>query len=204
MTYAEAMFPRGGEVGGFALLPLTLGHALLLERLGCPLMPNGARREAGAGDIALLIWICQRPWDVAFRSAGRRWARWRRAWIAGRIAPRLAIARLEAQIYIGEQMRGPKVSVVTDAREMEAPALGALKVALMAELHVTEADALDRPLQATGWDLAIQAERHGLVELTGRQTEDAIEAARALAAANAAAANAAAGDGPTETEAPCG
>lgn len=179
-NYGRAMFPSGGSVGGYHLRPMTLGHAVLLERIGCPLMPCGARREAGPGDIATLIWVCRRRWDRAVASIGGRFSRWRRGMIAGRILPEILVARLEAENYVAQQMASPRFHPLDDNDEMEAPPLGAIKVALMADLGLSEMEALSRPLSASAWDLAINSERHGRIKIIGRQTEDAIHLAREL------------------------
>jgi hypothetical protein len=179
-NYGRAMFPSGGSVGGYHLHPMTLGHAVLLERIGCPLMPCGARREAGPGDIATLIWVCRRRWDRAVKSIGGRFSRWRRGMIAGRILPEILTTRIEAENYVARQMASPKFDVVRDGDELEAPPLGAIKVALMADLGFSEIEALSRPLSASAWDLAINAERHGAIKLIGRPTEDAIYLAQTL------------------------
>lgn len=177
------MFPRGERVLGWRLLPLTLGHCLLLERLGSPFMPEGARRSPGPGDVAMVLWACSRPWLRAFRSVSGWRARWARAWIAGKVRRRLPEAIAALIGFIERQTSGPRVISVHSSGQLEAPAFAALLATLMAELNMPDSAALDRPVAWCRWMAVTQAERSGLVRLRGQPTEDLIAAAREVAQA---------------------
>lgn len=57
---------ESSEVMGFRLLPLTLGHARVMDMLGCIQLRD-------PGDVALAVLICSRPWNEALP--------WLRSWL---------------------------------------------------------------------------------------------------------------------------
>jgi hypothetical protein len=61
-VFASAAIARPPRVLLFQLLPMQLGHALLLEALESPYMVGG---PCGRPDVALAAWICSRPATVA-------------------------------------------------------------------------------------------------------------------------------------------
>lgn len=82
--YSEALWPDPVRVAGVRLQPLTLGHALLLQRLRSPYATGAA--VAGLGDLLLAVYVCSRPWKRAAEGIHGRWfgpwIRWRgfRCW----------------------------------------------------------------------------------------------------------------------------
>jgi len=78
--YANALWPDPVRCCGIRLRPLTLGHALLLQRIGSPFArEDGA--GAGLGDLIAAVYVCSRSWRRAARGLNRPrwfglWARW--------------------------------------------------------------------------------------------------------------------------------
>jgi hypothetical protein len=65
-TFPGCVLPPTVRLGGRRLLPLTLGHAVLLEAVESPFAPGGEITQLpGAGDNALAWWILTRPWQEA-------------------------------------------------------------------------------------------------------------------------------------------
>lgn len=163
--YAEACIPGKQRVLGRDLYPLTIGHLLTLEALESPFVGWFERERAEAGDIALVLHLCSRPW-VDMRTAAARLSKWRIRWIAAGIA-NAELAAAQVRTWMVSQYEGPEM--VPDPKQPEpnpedrlgAPEHALLKVALMAELGLSEDDALARPVGAAIWDLAVASERKG-------------------------------------------
>lgn len=84
--YADTIFPDRYEACGVRLLPLTLGHAMLLDRLGSPLAKPTPVSEADNSlftfsDALVCAFVCSRPWRVAQRQVdcwrSAMWLRWK-------------------------------------------------------------------------------------------------------------------------------
>lgn len=79
-TFAEAVFPDGWQVGGVRLHPFSLGHALLLQRLGNAYAEPSQFATGTLGSLAIAAWCCSRPAAVAAETKGDRrsliWIRW--------------------------------------------------------------------------------------------------------------------------------
>lgn len=75
-TFPGCVLPPTVRLGGRRLLPLTLGHALLLEAVESPFAPGAEiTRLPGAGDNALAWWILTRSWEKARAGIDSRAAR---------------------------------------------------------------------------------------------------------------------------------
>lgn len=82
--YARAYFPPTWRVMGRKLVPLTVGHALLLEAMQHPLSPlyHGTERPLGPATLALAVEACSRPVESARKWLARpgRVKRWSLIW----------------------------------------------------------------------------------------------------------------------------
>ncbi len=76
--YAKAIWPDRYRACGRRLQAHTLGHALLLQRLGCA-FAMGSDQEPGPGDLFLAAFVCSRPWRRAARQCD---AWWYSLWVA--------------------------------------------------------------------------------------------------------------------------
>jgi hypothetical protein len=178
VTYAEAQFPAVERIAGCRLLPLCLGHALVLQRIESPFVATEEERGKvpGTGDMAYLMWIASRPYLKAWTALGTLRARLQRQWIAHRLRVRGAdeVARLHD--WLRRQWSGPRTKQKRDGERLGAPALAALKITLMAELGMSEDQALSHPIALVRWDAAIACERHGGIEIL-QEVAEALKAA---------------------------
>lgn len=152
--YAQAIWQDQWTVLGLRLMPLTIGHGLLLHRVGSPLVGSGTLADVSLGDCCLAAWICSRPHDQA--RLDRRWTAMRLSWIGwmwSRGLWWLQRARLAA--YYHAAWQGPRIWTRDgDNRKCATPTLMALKLSRMRELHATEAEAMATPIRLALWDLA--------------------------------------------------
>lgn len=79
-VYVDAFSLRAPCVLGRQLLPLSLGHVLLLHGIASPFV---GQRDRGAGDLARAVWICSRPASETRRAAldPKAIARDTKAWV---------------------------------------------------------------------------------------------------------------------------
>ena len=64
--YAKGYFPDAFRIGGMQLVPMTLGHVLLLERLESPFAPwRPTTEELGTGALVLFVGVTTRTWRDA-------------------------------------------------------------------------------------------------------------------------------------------
>lgn len=186
MTFPEAIFPVSIRLARVRLQPMTLGHALVLQRFGSPYAPGVDRGEPGSGDIVLLLWVCAQDWRMAWSRrtslGGRLW----RYWFAGRIRPALEHYRSLADAYVGHCWSGPKVRAAGEGAPLASPALGVLMAALMSEFRMTRNEALSTPLAEALWLASIQGERNGVLGLDSEEGVSLVEIAREIARREAA------------------
>lgn len=171
--YMAACFPEPVRLLGVTLRPFSLGHMLLLRWLDNAFVRGGV---PGIEDLVTGIWVCSQSYAeavAALRSGAieiierRRWrtrrrivrlddafGRWQQ--IVGNIdlVPRCG----EFTAYVRAGCIAPTVCTVGGAREPaddgeQCPEVQAVKVALMHDLHLTEADVMDRPWALCLWDL---------------------------------------------------
>lgn len=180
MTYAEVMLPPRWTIGGYRLRPMTIGHALVLDRLESRFVIHD-RGEPGAGDVALLIWVCGRPWRWAWWLAGTWYFRrcLRRAAAACRMSGSQATA--QAIGFLKWSFAGPEELDSGTGERLQSPPFALLKVGLMTTLGVSETEALDTPVARAVWDMAVAGERKGEVKMGTHSMRGLIRVARDMA-----------------------
>lgn len=152
MSYAHTVLQGTRRVAGCRLLPLSVGHALLLERMQSPFQP-GAQQVATAADCALLLLVCSRSFSRAkrlvnsWRCKPLLWALW--LLLVFRTAP----ARRHLLAYVSEAWTGPDVWVDRGGRPSGGGALMVIINTLCSRLGVQYEEALDRPLRQAVWDV---------------------------------------------------
>lgn len=159
---------------------MTVGHAIVLQRLGSPFAIGSNRvDQIGSGDIALLVWVCSTTWRRAWRRResfiGRAW----RSWFAGRVRPALPFYQAIAGSYVLRAWKGPKPRGLEGVPPLGAPALGILLVALMADLGFSRESAMDTTIGEALWLAAIQSERSGAVMFDSEEGISVTEIAQA-------------------------
>lgn len=146
------------------LAAVTLGHFLLLESFGSPLVIGG---EALPGDVALGLYVLERPWKRAAEALNRRGKPWRLRlliWLFREPAAALP-AEMAMRGALVAALDAPKtLSSVKDSKALRAPWQVTLHARLMADFKLGYEAALDMPLLSAGWLSAAQAEREGVCE----------------------------------------
>jgi hypothetical protein len=167
--YSEGYFPDTFRVGEMVLRQMTLGHALMLERLESPFAPwRPVTARIGAGGIALFVEVMTRGWRDAARSLNRDgWWRRRRA---RRLAVRvLSDPRASATVekYLAAQVNVPNAThwQRDDMEPSGAEMTHSLMVVLMGQLGHTREEAMDTPLRLALWDQMALQEQNGTVSL---------------------------------------
>lgn len=168
-------------VFGVPLLPLCLGHALLLHRLGSPLITAAA--TPALADLLLAVEICRRPPPALPSRLRLRWL------AAGQVRlTALGRARAEGRFLEGvaefreywadAHSRVPDYWPDPDVRDSGVPMLAALVDGLLG-LGLDDAAALRCPVSRAVYLLAAHAARAGHLKL--RTAEEAALIARARA-----------------------
>lgn len=181
--YAAAHLPDTWRIMGQRLQPVTIGHGLLLQRVGSPWMPFSTLPVAGSvpplGDLLLALWILAQPWRKAVARLPQRRCRWvlkawelQAVWLSEatltRHGDRLR-AFMEASIappamWSGKGSAGPR---------SQAPTLATLKVQIQSSLHIGNEAALDTPIAVALWDLLTHAEGKGAIQFKSNEEMEA-------------------------------
>lgn len=195
--YSEALYPDRHRACGVDLLPMTLGHALLLQRLGSPFAearPNPAfgqfhKQGPSGADMLLACLVCSRP---AARAAGAVNSRWGAAWIKWKwITRRFRMGEdmLSFLRWYGVQWELP--DFVTVRTSEGGPPRGAeflhqLVVFCCSHLGCSHAEALEVPVAVAQYDYICHLEGDGQIRIVeSRDAELEAAAKAALAAAPA-------------------
>lgn len=152
MTYAQTVFQDRARVEGRRLLPLTVGHALLLQRLKSPFAPRDTR-TAGAGDCALLLFVCSRSWQVASKTLDSLrckpwlWLEWLR------VGFRFGHNRAQLFRYVSEAWTGPEVWLEGKSEPQDDDSLRVIINTLCSRMGLRYQDALNMPLRQAVWEV---------------------------------------------------
>lgn len=167
--YSRAVFPDRWRCAGIPLEAHTLGHALLLQRLGSPCAgrPPESPLEIGTGHIAQAAHICSGPWQRAVRRLDGRVERLWMSWAALRIQQSgLDQARADLWAYLRDAW--PVISWWSQPTA-RTRALGAellhILVNRQRDMGLSLEAALSVPLAVAHWDAAAAAEREGALTL---------------------------------------
>lgn len=149
--YTAAVLPDTYRVLGRWLVPITLGHLLLLIRLRNPLACGG--RTMDAADIAQAVLVCSKPQSIVTRTIDRRWQRVRLWWLGLRAlwdAPR---ARAALLAYAASGLARPTLWMSSgDGRQPSgAPYWLGVQITLMRDLGMTWSETLDTPVSVAMW-----------------------------------------------------
>jgi hypothetical protein len=163
MDYAATVYPDHWRLGRRRLQPLSLGHALLLQRLGLDTL-RPLEQDPGAGTLALFLAVLSRPWRRAAALVDSWRGRWVIRWLALRFIP--LATRLVTSILLGRYLaaawRGPRVWTKDTTAPTQDDPLRVLTCTLTQRLGYTHADALDLTLERALWEVCsyLAAEGH--------------------------------------------
>lgn len=189
------------------MVDFTVGHALLLQRIGSPFasMSLPAAATVGLGSLAGAIVICSRSWRRAQRILDSRRAGLVIAWRALRLIRPVPRGRAAGQLalYLCHAWEGPKI--FTDAAGTTsdpAEALANIISIAKSELGLSHTETLDTPLRQAIWDICQFLHRKGSIQLITAADDDAFAAADRMAAELRAAQSVAVPDSPCPSNTP--
>jgi len=199
--YLSALFPDEYRVLGIRMAPYTLGHAMLLERLGSPFVTGlpaapeqrsaaqAGARLPGRGDLKLAIALCRRSYPRALARVRRTLGigNWsfviERPWLLDQETQLSGIAQLTDYIR-AFQHRPATWNERPGGREMGTPFLLAVKLTQVMHLGKTDLQALCTPLSAALWEYACcweLQEKMQVVNPAERLAQAAVDALKARA-----------------------
>jgi len=184
MDYAFAIWPRRHKVAGRWLKPLTLGHALLLQRLGSPFMPpdrpltqvTGRKSDMfGPADVALLKYVCTRSWERALIGMDRwtikPWLWWETLRRSKRI---IEDAQQAIDWWQAEWHGAPTVFV--DSKSAGRRGAGTLAILMYTQRVIfgkTFCEAASTPVREALWDHYCYLEAEGAVRIADATDDEA-------------------------------
>lgn len=162
---------------GLRLRPLTVGHALLLHRLGSPFVSGGTVDLSAFMEAVL---VCSLPVSGAMDALESRW-RWlmTRRWLRKIRKTDIARDREAFVEWLSGQFGRVECWSKTDGRAPVMPGVERLIGSLCGDLGQSIQQALDLPLLAASRLMLAHAESHGRVEPVSEEEQDLIEYARA-------------------------
>lgn len=178
--YALSCIPGRTRVGLVRLEPLSFGHYILLERVGCRILTQ--TDGAGIGDFAMLIAVCRRPWEVSERrietaSMRREIARLVRLF---RWFPQyFKVCHIQLSRYLKFHLSMPSVWAKEESGKGSMCLEQSIRYNLAAKLGMSHAEIMGLP-----WRLAVleafgASEREGAIEFVTPEDKAAMERLKA-------------------------
>lgn len=178
-TFARAVFPPRCRVAGVRLVPFTLGHALLLQRVASPFDPFAEEsRPAEHGDTALALWILSHDWSAASRRMDGRMARWQLAALAGRLWLTGGSAAAGLRQFLRAASAAPEARPTGEpSHASTTPIVPLLLMAVMRDWGFTWTAALELPVTVAWWLHLSLLEAHDVIAFATPEFVAAAEAA---------------------------
>lgn len=165
------MIPSVVRLGGRRLGPLTLGHMVLLRRVGSPLHPlQASDAEPSVGQVALAWYIVSRPWAEAARGISVRSGKWAIAWFTIRRAGRHIRDSETLTDWIASESALPefeKADTGSEDGDRGTPHELLLAQALADKWHIAWPDVLDVPVAQANWLWLARWEERGVLKIKG-------------------------------------
>jgi hypothetical protein len=173
--YAAALLPDERRVLGRVMLPMTLGHALLLARLNSPFVVVQPTIPL-LGDLRLAMFVCSRPYARAARQVNGRYA-WLRLYLMNVGLKHLlkGIEQFAAYVAASRSMPDsfdPEPSSGTGGWMLRTPFLLQVKLSMKTDFGMSEAEVMDVPLGQALWEFMGWQEMQGRKRLVGEQDAD--------------------------------
>lgn len=164
--YLLASLPEQINLLGQRLLPLSIGHCMILERLQNPLFTGGNATEDHLFEAAFIC--CQtysESWEAIFKTGFQKQIlTWRK-----KIGSHDFVNAMKVfEEYRKQGMEVPETSGGDDnskRRTPGAPFLLQLKIALQSRLNYSEQEVLNKPFGAAVWEIVALAEINGEVKI---------------------------------------
>lgn len=161
--YAQACIPDRWAVLGCALLPFSVGHNLLLERVQSPFAISG---QINLQDLILAVKICERDYEAGEyllahgNTLGLRLFSWRATWKAA-LNKKLLETHAEAFAeYLKQGIQKPKNIWKDSAAELTyAPNVGITVRDLMNHYGYSRSEVLNMPMRQAVFERYLILER---------------------------------------------
>jgi len=176
-AFSLMLAPRPHRCLGARLEPLTIGHALLLQRLDSPFLSG---QPVTATRLFEAVFVCCQHHDKALANMQRWWIPkllWLWAWRHRKT--NLQIESTKFLAYLDENFSVARVKKSRGSSSTAgAPWPVRVLVALMAELHWSEQTALNCPVIKANGLLAALAESRGEIKLWSKADHEFYQWAR--------------------------
>lgn len=186
--YANALFPDRRWSCGVELLPMSLGHALLLQRIGNPFAEQRPDFADGAivyADILVSVGVCSRPWRRAHRwvnsRSGAFWVKWK--WVTRKFRVREDVGSFmdwHADQWIAPDFVATKGGGQSPGTEL----LHSLVKFCCATLGCSHNEAMDVTLPVALYDFIAEQAESGTVRITESTDEMLVRMAEKHRATN--------------------
>lgn len=177
VEYASSYHPPRFLVGGWFLVPLTFGHAVILTALENPLMPWIGKRTVGIPALAQMAFACSRSPARAERWIGAR-SRLVAHWVLhyamariqrGSFAVELASAIRYVRFWMTENADCGLVDGSNKTRS-EASVLASI-ASRACGAGMSREELLQTPFRLLNWESVCASERDGAVRVRSRNRE---------------------------------
>lgn len=181
--FLEAAIPEPVRVFGLRLRPFSLGHLLLLDRLGSPYIRGG---NIGINDLLLAVWICARGFreNTELLDSSEFWSKvkaWKRSVVIGRWLLALTLRKFEFaprfvafHNYMRSGQEIPKYFFESGkfSQSMGAPWMQTVRVRAIRDLGYSQDEVMDMPLSLLLWDYITLSELDGNVRIFDKQEHE--------------------------------
>lgn len=182
--FYTAFLPETTRILGLPLLPLSLGHRIILRKISSPFLAGG---NIDIDDLACAAMVCAQSYQDALSSFSDPdldsfMTEWHEK-ISKEGPIDYSANLLEFFAYLERNSQGPNYAWDDRlAKTIDCPVEQVIKVCLMRDLHFSESEILDRPWRLCLWDYATLKAMSGAVQLFSEDTlNGAKETAEALA-----------------------
>jgi hypothetical protein len=161
-SFYEAALPEPFTILGLRLRPLSMGHLIILHRIGSPFVVD-TEELTGLGDLAVACLICSKTYqegqelisDPDLPGALYRWGRrlTKPHWWNRRREIDLAEKFGLFADYIKAATEIPDHYWTQEGGSVDAPMVQTVKVQLLMKTSLTETELLDRPWRLCLWDM---------------------------------------------------
>jgi hypothetical protein len=161
--YLSAVIPEAVVVFGVRLKPFCIGHHVILSRFESPIIDGG---ESSIEDLLFAVWVCGHTYEGAVESlaSGVVWkelAAWRKAmrrrqWYGLRPMKLVEFMRLSKlfQEYLTAAATMPNLFTDGGGQSIGSPSIQILRIVLKRDLHLSDAEVMNRPLSLCWYDYA--------------------------------------------------
>lgn len=171
--YVRSVFPDRHRVLNVDLLPLSIGHVMLLHRLRNPVAFHGQAVALDDVAVAQTVVVCARPWRDAAVAVNTRWIWWPMTWLSFR-ARRDPLARFQLVRYLADACQTPRWWISADQRGRPCGAWywSAVQISLCREFGMTPDEALDIPASQALAMCAVVWEQDQRIQMVSEEEED--------------------------------